>query len=334
MLTAERMKERAAGIGGSDIAAALGLSPWKTPLDLFMEKTGQREPDDISGNAAVEWGNRLEDVVAEKFSDDTGLRVRRKNGLIVDGERPFMLANIDRAIPGKPLGLRCGLECKTANPFAAKHESWGDGAVFEGRGDDLQIVADNDQVPDHYLLQCVWYMAITGSDLWFLSVLIGGSDFRTYTIRRDPDLERSVIRRAERFWTQHVIARVPPAPTSLADLETIYAQDNGAAVDATPEVIETWFRVKELQQQQKTIELELDGAKVGGTSIGGLKNKLRMAIGEHAELLLGSEGKPLATWKTTKPRKVFDLDAFKKDHPKLHREYLVEKPGTRPLLIK
>ncbi|MEO1082423.1 MAG: YqaJ viral recombinase family protein [Pseudomonadota bacterium] len=333
MLSAERLQARRAGIGGSDIGAILGKNKYRTPLDVYLEKTGEKDPDDLSGNAAVEWGIRLEDVIAEKFADDTGLKVRRNNRLLV-GDEPFMLANIDRGIAGKPEGVKAGLECKTSDPYAFRADEWGPGAEFYGRGDALEVVQDDDRVPDSYLFQCVWYMAITGADLWFLSVLVGGRDFRTYTIRRDDELIDIVKRVAGIFWREKVLARVPPAPQTQADIETLYAMDNGKAVEASPELLHTWARVKELQTQIKALETELNGTKIGRTYVGGLKDQLRKAIGEHSELLLSTEGKPLATWKQSKSSKVFDLEKFKKDHPKLHREYQVERPGPRVLLIK
>jgi putative phage-type endonuclease len=317
--------------GGSDIGAVLGANKYRTPLDVYLEKIGEKEPDDLSDNPNVEWGIRLEDVVAEKFSDDTGLKVRRNNQHLV-GAEPWQLANIDRAITGKVMGMKAGLECKTASQYVASE--WGPGALFDQVDGELVLVEPDDQVPDAYLFQCVWYMAITGADLWFLSVLIGGSDFRTYTIRRDDELIDLTTRLARRFWTDHVMKRVPPAAQTQADLETLYAQDAGTAVAATPEAVATYVRIKELQAQIKALETELDGTKIGDTRVGGLKNALRAMIGEHAELLLGDDGKPLATWKSTEARKVFDADAFKKANPALYREFQVEKPGPRVLLIK
>lgn len=336
MLTVEQLEARRAGIGGSDIAAVLGMSPWKTPLDVYNEKLGLVEPPDLAANEAVHFGNVLEDVVADEFGRRTGLKPRRNNQHLVHKAHPFLMANIDRAITGQPFGMRCGLECKTTDKWAAKPGLWGEGAVFERDSDgELQIAHYDDQVPDWYLLQCAHYMAVTGADLWFLAVLIGGNDFRIYTIRRDLELEAVLERKAERFWNDHVLAQTPPPPTNVVDLEAMYSVDNGQAIEATPEIIDTWFRVKELQAQIKALELELDGATVGKTRVGGLKNALRMYIGENAEVLLGEEGKPLATWKAPKSgRKVFDMDRFAQEHPDLHKKYTKKVPGSRTLLIK
>lgn len=324
-LTAERLEERSRGLGGSDIAAALGLSPYKTPLDLYLEKTGQREPDDISSVAAVEWGNRLEDVVAEKFADDTGLQVRRNNRLLVHKQHPFLLANIDRQVVGKPLGLKCGLECKTAGTWAAKPELWGEGSIIDHDSNgELRIVHWDDHVPESYLLQSAHYMAVTGADLWFLAVLIGGQDFRTYTIRRDLELEALILNGACQFWQRHVTTGTPPAPTCLADITALYPRDNGASVVADPEIAAACAEAKVLQAEIKEREARLSD----------LKDRIRMAIGPNAEILRAAGGDPLATWKAPKPSASFDKAAFERDHPTLYRNYLRESQGSRRLLLK
>lgn len=337
MLTAEQLEARQGGIGGSDLAAVLGLSPYKTPLDLYNEKLGLVELPDLSSNEAVHFGNVLEDVVADEFGRRTGLKPRRNNQHLVHKDHPFMLANIDRAIVGTPFGKKCGLECKTSDKWAAMNSDlWGPGAVFEYNSEGELVIAQyDDQVPDWYLMQCVHYMAVTDSDLWFLAVLIGGNDFRIYTIWRDTELEAMAIKRAAKFWNDHVLTQTPPAPSNVVDLETLYAKDNGQSVIATPEIINVWAEIKELQDQKKAIETRLDGQTLGKTKIGGLKNRLRMAIGPNSEILLDQENKPLATWKApARGQTVFDMDAFKLAHPDLARKFTKKVPGSRRLLIK
>lgn len=335
MLSEQQLEARKVGIGGSEIAAVLGLSPYKTPFDVWQDKLNLVEQPDLSDNEYIHFGNVLEDVVAEEFGRRTGLKPRRRNQILIHKDHHFLLANIDREITGKPFGLKCGLECKTADARAAKPHLWGEGAVIEWDDDAPVIVHHDDQVPDWYYMQCAHYMAVTGSDLWFLAVLIGGNHFRYYTIRRDLDLERLLIAKAGRFWHDHVLAEVPPPPANVVDLEAMFAVDNGKSVEATPEIVNVWAEIKELQAQAKAIEARLDGQTIGKTKIGGLKNHLRMFIGENAEVLLGSEGKPLATWKASKKgRKYFDQAALEQDHPDLAKKYTKQIPGSRVLLIK
>lgn len=335
MLTTEQLQARKGGIGGSEIAAVLGVSPYATPLDVYRDKLDLVERPDLAGNEAVHFGNVLEDVVAEEFSRRTRLKVRRSNILLEHKDYPILRANIDRGIVGQVLGVKAGLECKTADKWAAKPELWGKGATFSwDEAGELEIVEPDDQVPEWYLLQCAHYMAVTGAELWFLAVLIGGNDFRIYTIPRDAELEQLVIDGAVSFWRDHVLAEVPPAPICGRDLEALYPRDDGSSVSADEEALQAWAELKEATAQLKALEARIEGAKIGGTTVGGLKNKLRAAIGEHAELLLDAEGKPLATWKNQKASKRFDEAAFKAAHPKLYREFQVERPGPRVLLIK
>jgi putative phage-type endonuclease len=333
-LTAEQHEARAKGLGGSDIAAALGVSPWKTPFDLYREKLGLVERPDLSANDAVHFGNVLEDVVAQEFTRRTGVKVRRNNQHLVHPKHDFLLANIDRQVVGKVMGVKAGLECKTADKWAAR-DKWGEGAQVRLRDDgEIEVDTFDDQVPDWYLLQCAHYMAVTGSELWFLAVLIGGNDFRIFTIHRDDELENMLLYGAGQFWHQHVLAEVPPPPSTQLDLETMFAQDNGNSIDATPEILETWAELKEAQAQMKYLETRIDGQRMGSTRVGGLKNQLRAFMGYSSELLLGAEGKPIATWKKSKDSKRFDEAALKAEYPELHKRFQATRPGPRVLLIK
>ncbi|HHW14817.1 MAG TPA: YqaJ viral recombinase family protein, partial [Firmicutes bacterium] len=132
------LAERRRGIGGSDAAAIAGLSKWRSPMAVWLEKTGQVEPEE-PGEAAL-WGTKLEDVVARHFAEATGFKVQRCNAILQHPERPWMLANIDRYVldPARGRGL---LEVKTTNAW--NHD------------------ASEDKAPDHYLIQVHHYLAVT-----------------------------------------------------------------------------------------------------------------------------------------------------------------------------
>jgi len=103
---------RKLGLGSSDAAVAVGLSPYKCPLSLWLEKTGRKEPEDISHKEAVLWGIELEPVLAQVYAKRTGYRVRRVNAVLQHPEHLFMLANLDREVVGHPDGPGI-LEIKT-----------------------------------------------------------------------------------------------------------------------------------------------------------------------------------------------------------------------------
>ena len=143
------LKARNAGIGGSDASVIVGVNKWKSPFALWMEKTGQADPDSLDDNEYVYWGNVLEETVAREFTKRTGKEVHRR-GLLQHDTIPYLLASVDRIVVGE----NAGLECKTANGFAAK--------LWEG-----------DEVPDAYYVQCQHYMAVTGAERWYIAALIG-----------------------------------------------------------------------------------------------------------------------------------------------------------------
>ena len=146
---------RKQGIGGSDAGAICGLNPYVSPMDVFVGKTSESLPEDTD-NEAMREGRDLEDYVAGRFSEASGLKVRRANVMYASREHPFMIADVDRLVVGKEDGL-VGLECKTASPYSA--DKWKEGAV-----------------PAHYLAQCHHYMAVLGASAWYIAVLIYGRE--------------------------------------------------------------------------------------------------------------------------------------------------------------
>ena len=147
MFTAE---ERRKYIGGSDIAAVMGMSRWKTPLKLWLEKTGECEPVDLSKVEAVQLGSELEEFVAQKFSKETGKQVRKQSKMYVHKDYPFMIAHVDRLITGTDEIL----ECKTCGSH--KKDEW-----------------EGEDIPQEYVLQVIWYLGITGKKKAYIAVLIG-----------------------------------------------------------------------------------------------------------------------------------------------------------------
>lgn len=167
---------RKSGIGGSDIAAIMGLSPYKSAFALYAEKHGDVEAEDLSNNEYVYWGTALEQLVADRFCELTNKKVR-KCGTLQDENYEFMLANVDRLVVGEETGL----ECKTANGFKAK--DW-----------------DGDEVPDAYYCQCQWYMMITGFKKWYIACLIGGNHFVWKEIPRNDEFIAEMSTAAIIFW--------------------------------------------------------------------------------------------------------------------------------------
>lgn len=181
------LRLRKTGIGGSDAGAICGLNPYVSPMDVFYEKT--REEVETYDNESMRLGRDLEEYVARRFMEETGLKVRRSNAMYQSEEYPFMLANVDRLISGENMGL----ECKTASAYNS--DKW-----------------TGDSVPAHYEIQCHHYMAVTGAEAWYLAVLIMGREFKYKRIDRDEELIQNLITIEREFWEEHVLTGNMPDP--------------------------------------------------------------------------------------------------------------------------
>ena len=299
-LTLQQLENRKFSIGGSDAAAACGVSPYMTPLNLYMLKTGMIEPEDISDKPSVYWGNMLEDVVADEYAKRTGNVIEVVPNTLVHPDYSFITANLDRMV----LNPNKILECKTAGPFSK--EDWGD--------------EQTDQVPMHYIVQVQIYMAVTGLQDSDLAVLIGGQDYRIYNIPRDDDLIADIISALKIFWSR-IENHNPPDPTNNDDLKLIYGVDKGTSIITTQEITDMFESLKALKYTTKRnneIQLELEFE---------IKNYMK-----DNTTLLSSNDKPMCTWKTQKNNR-FQIDDFRSKHPDLAAAFTVNNP-TRVLRLK
>ena len=228
------LRERRRGIGGSDIGAILGLSKYRSPLDVYLDKIGEAPEEEISD--AMYWGTVLEQIVADEYARRTGSKVRRVNAICVSDDAPWRRASIDRVVAGQ----RKILECKTAGSHMAG--DWGP--------------SGSDEVPDVYRAQVAWYQHVLDYDDADLAVLIGGRDYRIYHLPRDRGLEQLIVHAAAKFWIEHVCKKIPPDPICDRDLSTLYAVDNGEALDVTGDdaTISAVERLADINAQIKSLE--------------------------------------------------------------------------------
>ena len=239
----EWLKMRKTGIGGSDAGAICGLNPYSSPMNVYQDKVTD-EVADID-NEAMRQGRDLEDYVARRFMEETGLKVRRSNKMYRSKEHPFMLADVDRLVVGEDAGL----ECKTASAFNG--DKWKDG-----------------QIPPHYLLQCLHYMAVTGKREWYIAVAILGRQFQYQKIVWDDEVIQKLVAIERAFWDQHIIPRVMPQPDGSKACDEVLAQyfhtarkQSAISLVGFDEKLERRERllqeVKRLEQEQKQIEQEI-----------------------------------------------------------------------------
>ena len=290
------LAERKQGLGGSDIAAALGYSKYKTPVALWMEKTGQSD-DDID-SMRMRFGNHNEEFVAREYCEVTGLKVQRFNPMLRHRDHPHVIGHVDRLVV--PRGAKVaahrgeirtdrGLEAKTVDGHVYRYSGeWGEPGT--------------DEIPTYYLIQCVTYMALTGCQYWDLAALIGSGSapLAIYPLQRDAELEDEILRRAEEWWKRHVIGGEAPAPTNEADIDLLYPQAAKRDPITAEEYIESAIRrlakVKRISRRLEQYE-------------GDLKSTIK-AYMQSAGTLLDADGNKLATWNNRKGRTTFDLDGF------------------------
>jgi putative phage-type endonuclease len=299
--------DRSKYIGGSDIGAILGLSRFKTPLEVWMEKTGKETKR--ADSLPLRFGSFAEEFVASEYSRATGFELLHDESIYLHPEHSYMSAHIDRFVLGDEDGLPPSriLECKTANPFSSG--DWGE--------------AGSDQVPMSYLCQCIWYMAITGIDKTDLAVLFGNSDFRIYEIARDQGLEELVIAKATTFWNEHVLKDIPPPVQSEADCHTLFNKgDPAKSIEAKQETLE-------LTKRLHALNIEID---VREEEVSSIKQTIMQSM-EDAETLTFA-GKVLVTWKAPKPSFRLDSKTLELDHPEIASNYKIPVQNSRRLVIK
>ena len=243
MSNQEWLTLRKTGIGGSDAGSICGVNPFGSPMKVFYDKTsGKVEELD---NEAVRQGHDLEDYVAQRFMEASGLKVRRSNFMYRSVEHPFMIADVDRLV----IGEDAGLECKTASAYNA--DKWKDG-----------------EIPLHYIMQCYHYMAVTGKRTWYIAAVILGREFTYRKLVWDDNLITQLVSMEKNFWENHVAAGVLPSPDG-SDIcsevlnEYFHSARKGSTIrlDGFDEKLKRRAEIMEqigrLQQEQNSIEQEV-----------------------------------------------------------------------------
>ena len=293
------LRFRKTGIGGSDMAAIMGLSKWKSPLDIWLEKTTDEVNEEES--RFMYWGNKLEALVAEEFAVRTGYSVRNNNYTLQSIEYPFLLANIDRDI----VGIDAGLECKTTNAF--KRDEW-----------------EGDQVPDAYYIQCQHYMAVTGYSSWWIACLCGGNEFFYKEIPRNEDVITAIIDTAREFWNmveQRVMPAVDDSERCNKLLKEMHKTSNGKTIDLPDTAtifIKKYKSADKAEKEAKALKTEA-------------QSQLFSLLGDNEQ---GFVDTYTVNWTQVAGRKTFDKKRFETDYPQLAKEYTVQGEPTRRFSIK
>ena len=328
---------RAKSLGGSDIAAILGLSPYRTAVDVWLEKTGKKV--NTADSLPLRFGSFAEEFVAKEYALQTQSVLLNYPHAITHPDYEYLGGHIDRFViqtnledlPALTSSEQIAsnaieivrskdklelignqkidrlLECKTANPF--RQQEWGD--------------TGTDQVPLPYLCQCLWYMAITQIAQIDLAVLFGNSDFRIYQIHRDFQIEQTLLDKAVHFWEQHILLDIPPLAQCEADYQALFRKEDSAkSIEAPQNIVDEIQKIGQIQERIEKAEDELSHIK-----------QQIMAAMQDAQILTYA-GKTIATWKAPKASTRLDAKAIELAHPELVSQFMVSSQSSRRLLIK
>lgn len=305
----EWLSVRKHGIGSSDAAAAVGLNPYQSQLELWLEKTGRDallpKSDPHDEDSPTYWGNILEPIVATHYTQRTGHRVRRINAVLQhpDPSLSWMLANIDREVIGAS-DVQI-LECKTAGINGAR--LWKEG------------------VPVYVQLQVMHQLAVTGKQAADVAVLLGGQHLEIHRIERDDELIAQLIELERDFWSY--VQRDTPPPADGSDsaehaLRCLYPQDSGSTLDFTQNPLLSGA-FDELQSLRANLEAQ-------GKREAELKQQLQQAMGDASRAQFANG---VVSWRKAKDSVVLDVPRLLKEKPYLLARYPSTKTGSRRFLI-
>ncbi len=292
-------------IGGSEVATVLNVQPSyaKAPFILWLEKTGQKEPDKID-NDFVKWGNILEPVVRKQFAIETGFKVYQNNFVLQHDEHEFMIANIDGEVQDPNQKGRGVLEIKTTSEW--NNKEW-----------------DGDKVPLAYMAQVQHYLAVTGYNYAYIVVLIGGNKLRWWFIPRDEEIINTIIQ-AEKDFLYKVANDIPP---------TIGATDGESKYLAQlyPEAIEEEMSIPQNLEDLASEYQELDElVKSSKKRMDIIKNQIKLEAKEFKTL----KGKQLQIYMPQINKVLFDQKRFSEENPDLHAQYKTKISSYRDFKIK
>lgn len=309
--TALQTADRSTFIGGSDVAAILNISPWASPVQLYEKKVNPPTPTAHEANRKEKRrGKRWEAVVAEMLVEELEARGHKvkivaANKRYTDPTVPYFACEIDFEILLDDDTEITNVELKTVHPY--KSNEWGE----EG----------TDESPVWYSAQGMWGLGITGRHMCIVAALFGADELKVYFVERDEETIVAMRERANAFWQNHVVPKIPPAPTTLADLTLLYPKDsNGPALLADDELTAKLLRMRAIDREIKarTAEYEL------------LEFEVKRVMQDCSELVVA--GATAATWKQ-RSHSWLDQAALKEEHPDIHKR-LMRKGTSRVFTLK
>ncbi len=293
--TQEWVSERANYIGGSEVAAVLGLSKYSTPLQVWMKKKGMLPP--AEGNPIMAFGHYFEDVMAAWFEQQTGLKTRKISKPFIHKQHTFLRANIDRQVladPANGLESTAVLELKTTTSHRLKAVDY--------------------QIPDEWHYQLMHYLALTGYETGMLLVYERDTcEFlEPMMVQRDEDLIIEMESKLVEWWNTFMLNSSEgrrPEPINSEDALILYPEsDSEKVLEVTPKAYELYTELQEVRGKKSDLIKQEEF----------LKTRLKDHLGTAERLVLA--GKNLVSWKSQSTTR-FDVSAFRREHPEFYKQY-------------
>ena len=290
----EWLRIRKTGLGGSDAGAVCGLNPYVSPMAVYRDKVS--DETELEDNEAMRQGRDLEEYVAQRFMEETGLKVRRSNKMYRSVEYPWMIADVDRMVAGGGAGL----ECKTVSAY--NKDRWADGGI-----------------PVNYLLQCYHYMIVTGCRTWYLAAVILGQDFQYRRIEYEEETAQNLIALESDFWNNHVLPRHMPDPDGSKSCDEVleqYFRQRGKA--EAIELVGFDQKLERRQEIEKTMKLlETEKRQID--------QEIKVFMGDHP---VASNGRFKVTWQEVVSNRL-DSKRLKTEDPETYQKFLQESKSSR-----
>ena len=288
------LKYRKKGITGTDAGAICGLNPYSSAFQIYQDKiTDEIEEFD---NESMRQGRDLEEYVARRFSEETGLKVRRAKAIFQNEENPFMLSDFDRLI----VGQKAGLECKTVSPYSS--DKWNDG-----------------NIPLHYQMQVQHYLAVSGFDCWYIAAVVFGREFLIRKIERDEELINYLIDIERGFWYNNVLAGIMPEPDGSDNCSEMIAkmyfkgQENKTInLSGYKEILDRRADLDKLIKKMEKEKKEID-------------QKIKM---EMQDATVALEAGYKISWSNFEQNKL-DTKKLKEEKPDIYKEYCKSSTNRR-----
>lgn len=276
----EWLKAREDGIGASEVAAVIGISPWDSPFSIWLKKTGQVPPTEET--IAMHLGHLLEPVIAKLWEESTGWKIIKtsaKDIIYQDPEHPWRKVTPDRFAyeidPATGKKSKCLLEFKsTSQDF------------------------DPEDLPPYYVAQCQYQMLVTGIHVNYLCWLTNGRYYNHSRLEYDKEFAEFIASRVDEFFLENVKGNKEPELISVSDWNYKGSTPN-TAIEADSEAVEDIGRLREVNTSIAELEAKQEA----------LKDKLKLYMGENESITLG--GSVLATWKSGKKGRTFLLKKIK-----------------------